>query len=42
MGVLIKNGTIVTAENEFKGDVYVAGKKLLLSAQDWDAGQKMM
>ena len=23
MGVLIKNGTIVTAENEFRGDVYV-------------------
>lgn len=29
MGVLIKNGTIVTAENEFKGDIYVAGEKII-------------
>ena len=29
MGVLIKNGTIVTAENEFKGDVYIAGEKII-------------
>ena len=29
MGVLIKNGTSVTAENEFRGDVYIAGEKII-------------
>jgi len=28
MSVLIKNGTIVTADSEFKGDIYVEGESI--------------
>ena len=29
MGILIKNGTILTAENEFKADILVEGEKIV-------------
>lgn len=30
MGIVIKNGTIVTAENEFKGDISEEKVKIIL------------
>ncbi|MFQ7011415.1 MAG: hypothetical protein ACLRTA_02485 [Clostridia bacterium] len=39
MAVLIKNGTIVTAEGERKADIYAEGERLPLSA---DCSQRNM
>lgn len=37
MGLLIKNGTIVTASDEFKGDILVEGEKIKAIGTDLDA-----
>lgn len=38
MGVLLKNGIVVTAESEFPADVYVEGEKIAAVGKDLPAG----